>query len=167
MTASVQTTFAPQSRPSPHWSCLQTPPLPAMSFPIIFTTPSQAAQRLVRWPHESIPPQNLSLYTFSLRILTPCPSCSSMDVLLDLFVWINLLKLPIPEVAARTTYCLLCRWLYCILQSPKSDFCHPRTIVIALSHSRFWWFLKNRKTPALVFMEQFDVSWHMMVYYIN
>lgn len=27
--------------------------------------------------------------------------------------------------------------------------------------------LKNRKTPALVFMEQFDVSWHMMVYYIN
>jgi len=27
--------------------------------------------------------------------------------------------------------------------------------------------IKNRKTPASVFMEQFDVSWHMMVYYIN
>ena len=42
---------------------------------------------------------------------------------------------------ATTTFCLLCQWLYCILQPLKSGFCHPRTIVIALSHFRFWWFL--------------------------
>ena len=50
--------------------------------------------------------------------------------------------------SVRTTYCLLCQWLYCILQPLKSGFCHPRTIVIALPHfvfiviSKFcclWW----------------------------
>ena len=38
---------------------------------------------------------------------------------------------------STTTYCLLCQWLYCILQPPKSGFCHLRTIAIALPHFRF------------------------------
>ena len=38
---------------------------------------------------------------------------------------------------ATTTFCLLCQWLYCILQPLKSGFCHPRTIVIALPHFVF------------------------------
>ena len=39
------------------------------------------------------------------------------------------------------TYCLLCQRILSILQPQHSDFCQQRTIVIALPHFRFWWFL--------------------------
>ena len=44
----------------------------------------------------------------------------------------KLLKLPIPEVTVRTTYCLLCRWSNYILQPLYSESCHQETIAIAL-----------------------------------
>ena len=41
----------------------------------------------------------------------------------------------------QTTYCLLCRRILSILQTLHGDFCRQRTIVIALPHFRFRWFL--------------------------
>ena len=41
----------------------------------------------------------------------------------------------------KTTYCLLCQRILRILQPQHCGFCRQRTIVIALPHLRFWWFL--------------------------